>query len=496
MTVSIRDIETSLEKFMAGHRDFSFAAAINALPPVVGTEEEQARMIDVVTEILTADQRLFCDRTGENFFSRAAFLQGKKFCVTPTRFEINQGILFPGHRFAPYCAVEVFPSEVTLREEEGGKGMATREVRAPLAEVIPCHMLLGAEAMFDFLVADHPDNAALLQRIGSADGEVIVVALDLKDFYRRYEFEVGDALEVTVVDWEHGVFSCRGVPGSDRPVRARSEWIEKFTVAVEEVIESDGEYLEIPEQLARAVYCGGPELLVHPAASIDEFFRQNDAVQIGYVSGSTVLVMKSGVEAYDEEDAAAGPGVPDEMMISQGKTGNLTEILTDAGSLLRPVEIETVMLDQLYHDLREFDDFYQRCFGNEKLSFADAAQEAVFINFVEDLWETRSESYNRFEDDAKGVVRERLLELIEARLNWLRYTRDLEFDLTRLQDEPAFRSLASGAVHCHSLCELLNSDANFISASEVENMLESLDKMGELQQAQIEELERKIAAGS
>jgi len=491
MKISMREIENRLEDFIVS-RDgvFSLADAVNIFSASELSEEEQERLLNMVIEILTSEPGLFHDRLAENFVRRADFLRGGKFDLTPSAFEIKNGILFPGHRFAAYCSSQVFPSEIMFTEV-GGAMCGWRNFKVALQEAISYHMLLGAEQMFDFLVADHGENAAVLERSQGASGNVLITVADLAEFYRRNNFEDGDALEVTIIDWARGEFEFRHVSGEKRSAREKTQWIERFSDSVEEVIETYGNYLEIPEQLAKAVYIGGEELLSRPAASIDEFYQQTDRIQIGYVSGVTVLVMKK--DDTDEEDAKDWD-VPEEVMISHGQTDSLVHILKEAGAMLQPIEIETFIMDQLYHDYRDFESFFQRCFAGDSLSFADEAQEAVFMNFIEDLWENRMEGYNRFEDDSKGAVRERLVELIEERVNWLRYVKDMEVAFDRLQDDDAFSRLVAGALHCNSLCELLNSEKHFVSSSEVDNIMESLEKIGDLQHTYIDELNRKIAS--
>ncbi|MEI2999924.1 MAG: hypothetical protein V8T86_03335 [Victivallis sp.] len=56
------------------------------------------------------DDRFFDDGKG-NFTSRAAFFRNYEFVLTPDEWEIQEGILFPGHRFAAYVSPAVFPSE-------------------------------------------------------------------------------------------------------------------------------------------------------------------------------------------------------------------------------------------------------------------------------------------------------------------------------------------------------------------------------------------------
>ena len=98
-----------------------------------------------------------------------------------------------------------------------------------------------------------------------------------------------------------------------------------------------------------------------------------------------------------EDDA---PELPEGVSLSKGETRELPALLKEIGSPLTPVEIDSYILDAAYARELEFEDFFARAFGREKLRFTDEAQQAVFYNYVEDRFE---DPYSR--TIAKSVVR-------------------------------------------------------------------------------------------
>ena len=68
-------------------------------------EDEWETIVDADPEFL---------RDGGRVCRREAFFTGRKFLITPETWEIEAGILIPGHRFVPYLDPEVFPSETVL----------------------------------------------------------------------------------------------------------------------------------------------------------------------------------------------------------------------------------------------------------------------------------------------------------------------------------------------------------------------------------------------
>ena len=199
-----------------------------------------------------------------------------------------------------------------------------------------------------------------------------------------------------------------------------------------------------------------------------------EKIQITLLGSQTILAPAED-DAFDEPEI----DIPDNVFVSGGKTGSLEEILEELGSPLKQVEIESYMLDELYNAGTSFDAFYERCFSPGTLSFADDAQEAVFINYIEDIWERRGEIYNRFDDDKKGLVRAKVLEIIEERNQWLSGMKEdsVNPELVKKKIEP----LAESSARLRKLLEMLNSEDYAIDDTEMQNILEAVEDMADIQ---------------
>ena len=96
-------------------RTFSTSDAAKVLAGIVGTSpSEEAELIRESAAIFEGDIDLFPTEDLEIFEPKNGFFNGGSFLVTPSEYEIKKGILFPGHRFIPFCCTSVFPSEVTI----------------------------------------------------------------------------------------------------------------------------------------------------------------------------------------------------------------------------------------------------------------------------------------------------------------------------------------------------------------------------------------------
>ena len=154
--VPLKAIEEAVESLLpaAAGGDFTMQAVLKA----VGAGRSQ-KLQERIERFLDGDGRFFSDGRG-SFRLKSGFFRNFAFPITPDAWEIENGILFPGHRFAPFIAPEIFPSEVHFTAADGSEP-GRHEVTAPLSQVFHYHLLLGSEQVFDFFLADSPANAGI-----------------------------------------------------------------------------------------------------------------------------------------------------------------------------------------------------------------------------------------------------------------------------------------------------------------------------------------------
>jgi 5-bromo-4-chloroindolyl phosphate hydrolysis protein len=128
--------------------------------------------------------------------------------------------------------------------------------------------------------------------------------------------------------------------------------------------------------------------------------------------------------------------------------------------------------------------FFRRCFGMKKLSFADDAQEIIFLNYLEDRWETISSQYNLHEDRPKALLREQVLEFIDERLELLESLKSMDLNPEQLPKKE-MNKLAEVSIYFIELLEVLNSENHTLQDDDSEELAEAIGKMGEIQNEQI-----------
>lgn len=479
---------------MCGAGRFTVKEVLTKLPG-----RKTKALTERVERSLEADESFFGDEAG-NFCGRAEFFTGGHFLVTPDELEIEEGILIPGHRFAAYLEPEVFPSEVTLRPAGSDTPLQQREFSGALATIFHYHLLLGSEQVFDFLIAEHGDNARLADGVQSGD-KVKLNVFDCKALYKVLDFQEGDALLCRVVDYAAGIVEFEYLSGAKRSGNEVKLGCAAIEETLQRVIDRFDNYLDIPAQLAWSCYFGGEALLEKPRASFDEWLRQATSIEINFDSGHTVLArrrheedvndadMCGGDHDHDHEDALEDgtADIPDGVGVSKGEVGNLSSMLGEIGLALTPVEIDSYILDCCYTRELDYESFYARCFGRE-LDFADTAQEAVFLNYVEDRWEQLTQQYDRVSDEPKGEVRGAILEVLDAKNSFLDVFRGDPEAAKRLPTDK-MRQLAEISHYLDELLRLLNSSAHTFVEGEAEAMSERIADIADSQRDLIESME-------
>ena len=424
--------------------------------------------------ILDGDDRFFSEE--DDFFARESIFENKEFLITPDSWEICEKILVPGHRFSPFLEREFFPSDAELIYD--GKALAKREITAPFGKIFHYHTLLGADTVADHLVAESPNNTGLLYN-ASPTSQVTFTVVDLAGVID--DFSEGDALAVKVIDYTEGVLEARVVKARSRQDSARRSWIAAMDKAVKKVVEQFEEYLDIPDQLAWALFYAREELLA-PEASLDEYITYSSSVVISTDGDHAVLTLSAMASNYDDENDESGDG-SDLFSLSKGEL-DPQKMFRELGSILSPVEIDAFILDCCYARETDFDDFFRRLFGEVTPEYADDAQRAALLNYLEEKFENQFENYNRSDDEPKAELRSMILEAVSARMEFMVKAATLE----EVPDSKAMQEIAGIAHSLEHILEALNSPRYTPHEDELRQLTERAEELIDEQEKQISAL--------
>ena len=414
----------------------------------------------------------------EIFFKRSDFFNGKTFVIVPTADEIEKNILIIGHRFQTFMNPEIFPSDLTVKY--GRKNIAKKPVNEKLEEIFPYHMLMGAEQLSDFFIGEDESNAHWKSKAGFAV-KVRFNVLDMKDFYTENQFKNNDALLFEIKDYDKGVFKISTVTSDERNADEIKKWCRDFEDKIGDVADKYESYLDLPEQLRMAFFSGQNRFFGKNGASLDEFIRSAESVEIVFDSDHTILMRK-------DDDYNSNGAIPEGLSISGGESSSLGAILKSVGSSLTEIEVDSFILESCFDRDKDFNAFLNKVFDFEKLKFSDEAQQTVFLNFLEERFEYLSENYNRFNDEEKAPLRSRILEVTSARNDFFNYIKTLDIDEKNIpQDE--MKKIAAGTIHLNNILQMLNDERHDLSEDEKDAIFDAVESAEDILNDSMETLE-------
>ena len=468
--ITIRDIENAIAA--AGDK-FTAASVVKSL--VSGSSEPLRRRVE---RAISSDGSYFYDEKW-SCCSRQSFFTGKKFLITPDEWEISQGVLFPGHRFVPFVAENIFPSTVKLLDRTGGE-TPVKKMISPLGTVFHYHILLGSEQIFDFMLADDPANESLKHGAGRTDSITLTV-FDLADFYRKNDFKFGDALLCTVRDYNSGEVDYEYLPAAERTENEKDKTISLLDESAVSVWEKFQDYIDIPEQLAWIMFFAKTGKRT-PGASLDEFIAGSEKVQLRPEGDHAVLTVAGDNEISECECGHSehhhhenDPLLPEGLALSEDNVSDPLKLLSEAGFPLSQQEVDGFMLDAIYGRETDFDGVRSRIFGHAEFDFEDEVKQAVLLNYLEERFEILLENYNRADDEIKAELRSQIMESVSRRLDYLAGLGALDHDPGE-NEKAQMRELADVSTKLGEALRLLNHPGFTPDQTELDRLGELIDE--------------------
>ncbi|MCP5051700.1 MAG: hypothetical protein GY940_31330 [bacterium] len=154
--------------------------------------EEETRQL-----LLTIDEFV---EDGDRFHPKALFLSDIPIRIMPTEYEIQEGILIPGHRLLPFHAEGLLADEIsfTTTGKTGKKGeIKTQTISMKMPDLHVYFSLMDLQKIPILNIEDILDDNADLN----------VQVCRMKTFYKSHKFQFGDSLILRAVNFNEGVFS-------------------------------------------------------------------------------------------------------------------------------------------------------------------------------------------------------------------------------------------------------------------------------------------------
>jgi hypothetical protein len=134
---------------------------------------------------------------GKRWISRRGAFERVRFVINPTRLEIANGILIPGHRLLPFANPVLLPQEYRFRWKAANSRISSEipytTAESPPEDFYPFYTLYGEEYAPQYVARDNPENEAAFNLDPYDDPcEVSIHTLDMRNIYRECAFVPGD----------------------------------------------------------------------------------------------------------------------------------------------------------------------------------------------------------------------------------------------------------------------------------------------------------------
>lgn len=400
--------------------------------------------------------------------SRRSFFEGAQFLIKPSELELELGCIIPGHRFYPFCSQNLFPDEMKLNAD--GKAVRKKVIELSMRDSHIFHSMLGMEDFNELICRDVDNFDKVIDYDEEPNPILNFLSYNLKSWYKAHSFSNGDAVLMTVTDWEKGKCTLEYQPLSS--FRERVGDISAWCQILEEQLSNA---LAIPEEACfqrtfdqfemaafQAKYKADYNLLANPPMHVGGFLAQSKRIYLAQCDRYALFWRKDEREPIEFFEEGEG-GTFDESMLDSGMEEDFLkmlgpemskklidgdmdhdEIMQMVNSMGGPInnsddstfdgimeimgfslnddEFEAYIRDEMFSGKQKLENVYLRCFDDRIQQYYPELEERLF-KLSREIWENVEKGYNRFADDFAGKIRHTILLILDKHVAWMR---DLE----------------------------------------------------------------------
>jgi hypothetical protein len=337
------------------------------------------------------------------WISRRGCFEPVRFVISPTRLELLNGILIPGHRCIPFANSALLPHEYTFRWKNTDVPLGVTEGSPD--EFYPYYSIFGEEYAPQYVARDNPENEQAFNSDPYDDPfEVSIHTLDMRNIYREAAFVPGDRFVVRTADWVEGIFELEKAGKDEWGAADLYSWFEAAEGGFEDSFNLLGPASSTEEQIAYAYWYGGSRMREVPAYSLEEFlYEKTDRIEtVPY--GIETRFWYSGREIPDRKDLDGNQARPDKTLIE--------EILFRKNIPISEYVVQAYVRDALFRGDKDISRIIKRIVPScIELS---AQERKSFTEYIAEGLREFGKTYSPFTDKTVGPIRQRVGELHTA----------------------------------------------------------------------------------
>jgi hypothetical protein len=452
--------EDVLYEFLENSRDSFTLDDVVSFIKLLGFPRDN-RLAEEITAFIDSQNIAFRLGPG-SWVSRRSCFEPLRFVISPTRPELLNGILIPGHRCVPFANPALMPQEYRFFYK--GNQIPFSSIEGPPEEFYPYYTIFGEEYAPEYVAKDNPDNESAFNSDPYEDPpEVSIQTLDMRNLYRELAFVPGDRFVVRTRDWKQGCFELERVKKDEWSKGDLYAWLEAAEKGFEGSFTLLGPGSCTEEQIAHAYWYGGKRMRDIPAYSLEDFlYEQTDRIETT-VYGMETRFWFTGKEIPDKKEL-------DELPVQS----SIEKILSRSGAPLSEYVVQSYVCDALFRRDRDITALIKRIVPPSAVM--DGRDRQYLTEFVTGLMAETEPVYSPFKDSAMGPIRQRMGELHTAVIDLAARLRKGDINTSWLPKH-TFIILSQIQEHAAGVLEDLDTDTPPPDKDELDTIDNSLDNM-------------------
>lgn len=346
-----------------------------------------------------------CKLNDNLYVTRAGCFTGRTFSIQLTKFEIEQGILIPGHRCMPFVDSEIFPHEISF--SWNNEILKQKIVTCPMDEVFPHYSLYGEEFFPQYLALDPANKEKQILNNGyELSSYVDITVVDIKSMLTQTGFIYGDRLILYVIDWDKSIVHLepkierkKNVFTVSEAEKERKRWYKNAEKKLVESFLENGPTISIENQLSLFFIDNMCSLVTKNPGSIEELLEESRNIDIVEYGVESRLWIK------DEVIPVVGNWCFDEPVNNNAELG-LYDI---CGIAISDDILDAYIHDGLYKKKSSPNEIFSNIIFDE--SVLTSVERKLLLLHIKQRHDIISKQYNRFADYEIGELRHSTLNL-------------------------------------------------------------------------------------
>jgi hypothetical protein len=337
------------------------------------------------------------------WISRRTCFEPAVFAITPSRLELLNGILIPGHRCVPFANPLILPHRYKFFWK--GEAVPVTTTEAPPEDLYPYYCVYGEEFAPQYIARDNPKNEeAFNADLYEDPPEVSIHTLDMRFIYRESAFVPGDRFVVRTIDWKDCCFELEKAGKDEWSRDDLDKWLEAAEIGFEDSFALLGPGVSTEEQIAFAFWFGGKRMREMPCYSLEEFlFEKTNRIDI-VPYGIETRFWFAGKEIPDSRNIQNYAVPPDRTFIE--------DLLFQKNIPISEFVILSYIRDAFYRNEKDIDLVLNRLVS--PVIHLEEAEWDLLADYISDSMDDFYNGYSLFLDQGAGPVRQRVAELHTA----------------------------------------------------------------------------------